>query len=174
MFPRHLSPEYRFAGRPVGSSVSITMPETRPLPRLAVRAIILHDGRLLLVNAWKGRDHLWCAPGGGVEIHSSLHDNLRREVYEETGLSVDVGLPCLVNEFHDPGSAFHQIDIYFRCTISGGDPSGPWTDPEGIVSMRRWISRDEMSGLLVKPDSLAAVAWGETGIFYDPLEPLVR
>ena len=145
------------------------------LPRLAVRAIILRDDRLLLVNAWKGRTHLWCAPGGGVEIHASLPDNLRREVWEETGLTVSVGAPCLVNEFHDPASPFHQIDIYFRCTLTGGDPDGPWTDPEGIVTHRRWVSRAKMATLTVKPDSLAAVAWGDPGApGYDPLEPILR
>ena len=144
-------------------------------PRLAVRAIILRDDRLLLVNAWKGRTHLWCAPGGGVELHASLPDNLRREVWEETGLAIAVGAPCLVNEFHDPGGPFHQIDIYFRCILTGGDPDGRWTDPEGVVSHRRWVSRPEMSALTVKPDSLAAVAWGDPDApGYDPLEPILR
>lgn len=143
-------------------------------PRLAVRAIILRDDRLLIVNAWKGRTHLWCAPGGGVERHASLPDNLVREVVEETGLTVAVGTPCLVNEFHDPGGTFHQVDIYFRCTVLTGDPDGPWDDPEGVVSHRRWVSRAELARLKVKPDSLAAVAWGDADApGYDPLEPIV-
>lgn len=145
-----------------------------PFPRLAVRAVLVHRGRLLLVNAWKGRDHLWCAPGGGVERHASLHDNLRREMQEETGLDVTVGDPCLVNEFHEPETGFHQVDIYFRCALSGGDPHGPWTDPDGIVSLRRWVTAAEMANLRVKPDSLAAVAFGNVGPLYDPLERLVR
>ena len=34
-------------------------------PRLAARALILHEDRLLLVNAYpKARLSLWCAPGG--------------------------------------------------------------------------------------------------------------
>lgn len=148
---------------------------SRSPPRLAVRAILLQNDRLLLVNAWKGRDHLWCAPGGGVEPHASLPDNLRREVMEEAGLTVAVGPPCLVNEFHDPDGTFHQVDIYFRCTLVAGDPHGDWTDPEGVVSYRRWVTRSEMAALTVKPDSLAAVAWGdEVGISYDPLEPILR
>ncbi len=151
------------------------MAVTRAHPRLAVRAIILRDNRLLIVNAWKGRDHLWCAPGGGVELHASLHDNLQREVHEETGLTVKVGLPCLINEFHDPASSFHQVDLYFRCTITAGDPDGNWTDPEGIVSHRRWVTRADMRRLRVKPDSLAAVAWNDADApGYDPLEPLIR
>ena len=144
-------------------------------PRIAVRAVILDQDRLLLVNAWKGRTHLWCAPGGGVEPHSSLPDNLQREVMEETGLTVRVGAPCLVNEFHDPHGEFHQVDIYFRCTVTAGDPYGAWTDPEGIVTHRRWVTRTEMAGLRVKPDSLGAVAWADANaISYDPLERIQR
>lgn len=144
-------------------------------PRLAVRGIVMREGRLLLVNAWKGKDHIWCAPGGGVEPHSSLPDNLAREIHEETGLTVRVGAPCLVNEFHDPDHDFHQVDVYFRCTLIAGDPEADWTDPEGIVSMRRWVTRAEMAALTVKPDSLAAVAWKDPGApAYDPLEPILR
>ncbi len=143
-------------------------------PRLAVRGIVLHRGRLLLVNAYPGQQSdLWCAPGGGVEIGQSLPDNLRREIHEETGLTVTVGDPALVNEFHDPARGFHQTDIYFRCTIAAGDPLADWADPEGIVNRRRLVTRDELAGLRVKPDSLADVAWGAGGILYDPLELIV-
>lgn len=146
-----------------------------PSPRVAVRAVILRDDRLLLVNAWKGRTHLWTCPGGGVEVHRSLPENLAREVMEETGIEVAVGEPCLVNEFHDPEGPFHQVDIYFRCQILSGNPQVDWTDPEGIVSHRIWVTREEMSRVRVKPDSLAAAAWGgSAAILYDPLEPIVR
>jgi 8-oxo-dGTP pyrophosphatase MutT (NUDIX family) len=147
---------------------------TRPI-RIATRAIILKDNKLLLVNAWKGRSHLWCAPGGGAEPHASLPENLMREVMEETGLSVTVGPVCLINEFHDPKGPFHQVDIYFRCAITAGAITDTWQDPEGIVTRRRWVTRDALAKLHCKPDSLAAVAWdGAPGITYDALEPIVR
>ncbi|MCO4848192.1 MAG: NUDIX domain-containing protein [Yoonia sp.] len=146
----------------------------RPI-RLATRAIIVHENQLLLVNAWKDRSDLWCAPGGGAEPHSSLPDNLAREVMEETGLTISVGDVCLINEFHDPNGSFHQTDIYFRCTITDGEISDTWVDPEGIVTRRKWATRAEIGGLQIKPDSLASVAWNETGaISYDLLEPIVR
>lgn len=146
----------------------------QPCPRLAVRAIILREDRLLLVNAYGGGlSDLWCAPGGGVERGASLPDNLAREVFEETGLTIRVGAPCLVNEFHDPAGSFHQVDIYFRCSVIGGALSDGWRDPDGIVTERRFVTRDEMAGLRFKPDSLPHVAWGR-GIGYDPLEPIVR
>lgn len=148
----------------------------QPCPRLAARAVVLSDDRLLLVNAYPGdRSALWCAPGGGAERGRSLPDNLVREVREETGLIVEVGAPILVNEFHDPEGAFHQVDIYFRCSIVAGSLNPTWRDPDGVVSRRRFFAREEMSAILYKPDSLPEVAWNAPdAITYDPLEPILR
>lgn len=145
----------------------------RPI-RLAVRALILHRDRLLLVNAWGGGvSDLWCAPGGGVEPHASLTDNLMREVHEETGLQIAVGLPAMVNEFHDPKRGFHQVDVYFHATITAGTLDETWRDPEGIVTERRFFARGELAGIRYKPDTLAQAAW-DGGIVYDPLELLIK
>ena len=143
-------------------------------PRLAARALIVHEDRLLLVNAYPaGRSDLWCAPGGGVEVGTSLHDNLMREVHEETGLTIVVGAPALVNEFHDPASGFHQVDLFFRCTITGGLLDAAWKDPARVVTERRFFARAELAAIRFKPDSLPRAAW-DGGIIYDPLERLIR
>lgn len=144
-------------------------------PRLAVRAVILREGRLLIVNAYPGaQSDLWCAPGGGAERGASLPENLAREVFEETGLAIAVGAPCLVNEFHDPASGFHQVDVYFRARITGR-AKVTLADPEGVVNRHRWVTEAELRRLRFKPDSLPGVAWGPEGaVLYDALEPIVR
>lgn len=135
----------------------------------------MQDNRLLLVNAYAGRNDLWCAPGGGADPHQSLPENLAREIHEETGLTVQVGAPCLVNEFHDPAGDFHQVDIFFRCTILDGTVDDSWQDPEHIVTKRRWVTRDEMAKLTVRPKTLAAVAWRDADApTYEPLETILR
>lgn len=146
------------------------------MPRLAARALILCDRRLLLVNAYPGEvSDLWCAPGGGVEAGRSLPDNLIREVHEETGLTIRVGPLALVNEFHDPASGFHQVDLYFRCDVAAGSVTAGWRDPEKVVTERRFFSRGDMAAIRFKPDSLPEVAFAAPGIaFYDPLEVIVR
>ena len=148
---------------------------TRP-PRLAVRAVIVEDGRLLLVNAWPdGKSDLLCAPGGGVEPHSSLPDNLRREVLEETGLQISVGPVCLINEFHDAARGFHQVEIFFRARIEAGQVRADWRDPADVVTTRLWVPHSEIGARRVKPGSLVDVAFAQTGaVSYDPLEPVVR
>ena len=118
-------------------------------PRLATRALILHQDRLLLVNAYPGgRSDLWAAPGGGVNSGTSLPENLAREVHEETGLTVAVGAPALINEFHDPKTGFHQVEIFFRCALAAGRLDPAW---------RGSVCRGWKSFLL-----MAGVAAGET------------
>lgn len=148
---------------------------SRPV-RVAVRGLLLHENRLLVVNAWPGnQSDLLCAPGGGVEPHASLEDNLRREIMEETGLDVTVGEQVLVNEFHAPDRDFHQVDIYFRVEAASTEIDPDWKDPEGVVVTRRFVTRQELERLFYKPDCLPAVAWGDTDApTYDPIELSVR
>ncbi len=142
--------------------------------RLAVRALILHEDRLLLVNAYADKtSDIWCAPGGGVEPHSSLPDNLMREVHEETGLSIAVGAPVMVNEFHSPERNFHQVEVFFRAEITDGVLDDTWRDPEAVVTKRRFFARDELSGIRARPAGLAEAAW-DGSVLYDALEPMLR
>lgn len=143
--------------------------------RIAVRALIVMDDRLLVVNAYPaGGRELWCAPGGGAEPHMALPENLAREVHEETGLGIAVGALRLVNEFHDPHGAFHQIDLFFRCEVTSGEISPAWRDPEGVVTERRLVSRAELAALPHRPRCLAKAAWEDGPPIYDPLEPILR
>lgn len=146
-------------------------------PRLAVRALIQNQDRLLLVNAYRGaRLGLWCAPGGGCEAGQSLPQNLMREVHEETGLAIAVGPLALVNEFHDPATGFHQVELFFRCSLTEGELDPAWADPEGVVTERRFFNRDELDSGTVrfKPDGLPDAAWGSKAASYDPLEVILK
>lgn len=127
------------------------------------------------MNAYPGhRSDLWAAPGGGAEPGRSLPDNLRREVHEECGLTVAVGPLALVNEFHDPKTGFHQVDLFFRCTITAGTLDPDWVDPAQIVHTCRFFSPAELAGIRLKPDSLPRIAFApDAPVHYDPLEEIV-
>ena len=143
-------------------------------PRLAVRAAILRDDRLLVVNAYPGQQSaLWALPGGGVEPGQSLSENLLREVHEETGLAIAVGAVILVNEFHDPASGFHQVELIHRATLLG-HADLVLDDPEGVVNRARWVTRAELAKLHHRPRLLARAVWGQHAAWYDPLEEIVR
>ena len=135
------------------------MPATAP--RLAVRAVIVEAERLLLVNAFPGQENgLWCAPGGGAEAHASLHDNLVREVHEETGLSIEIGRLLAVCEFNDRPSDFHQVEMFLAARVTAGQIAPEWCDPDGVVTQRRWFTPSELESAWFKPDILPGLAFG--------------
>lgn len=58
-------------------------------PILAVSAAIMRDGKVLAVRrARKPAINLYTMPGGVVEVGETLHEAVKREVREETGLDI--------------------------------------------------------------------------------------
>jgi 8-oxo-dGTP diphosphatase len=99
------------------------------IQRVATKAVIADEtGRLLLLREAKtyadgtniGKYHF---PGGRLEPGEVYQDGLRREVMEETGLSIEIGKPLYVGEWHpNIRGVVHQIvAIFFVCTSLGRD-----------------------------------------------------
>lgn len=84
-----------------------------------VSGLVVRDGKVLLIRRRNEpfRDH-WSLPGGGVEPGEHLRDAVRREVFEETGLHVDVGNIAGYREGLEP---FHYVVIAFHCVETGGE-----------------------------------------------------
>ncbi len=56
---------------------------------IGVRALVIRGDDVLLIRHRAGKKP-WSIPGGGVERHERLSEAIRREVYEEAGLPVQV------------------------------------------------------------------------------------
>jgi len=74
--------------------------------RLACRAIILKDNKLLCVQQkhdlkvsepWP--DDVWCLPGGKLEDQEDLITCLQREIFEELGVAPQVGRLLYIQQF---------------------------------------------------------------------------
>jgi ADP-ribose pyrophosphatase len=63
-------------------------------PQVAVGAIVIKDGRVLLVKRSQPPSKgLWAIPGGRVELGETLKEAAEREIIEETGLTIRAGDP---------------------------------------------------------------------------------
>src|SRR5579859_1351192 len=82
--------------------------------RVAVSALIFENGHVLLAHR---RDiDWWNLPGGGMESGETVDEALRREVYEETGLEVEI--EQLVGVYSKPQK--QEVVLAFRCRVIGG------------------------------------------------------
>jgi ADP-ribose pyrophosphatase YjhB (NUDIX family) len=108
-----------------------------PRHSVSVAGVIVDDhDRALLIQ--RRDNHRWEPPGGVLEPGETIHDGLRREVREETGL--DVEPITLTGVYKNMTRAI--VALVFRCTITGGDLT---TNEE--VSAFRWATADDLTDL---------------------------
>lgn len=114
-------------------------------PQIAVGAIVVRDGKLLMVQrANEPGAGLWSLPGGRVEHGEYLAAALRREVAEETGLEVEVH--DLVGILEVVGDPHYVILDYFAEATGDRDPV-----PADDVSDARWVPLEEVPSLPCTP-----------------------
>ena len=114
-------------------------------PIVGVGAVILHENQVLIIQ--RGQEPLkgeWSLPGGALELGETLEQGIRREVLEETGLSVE---PLQVVEVfdrivHDEAGAvrFHYVLVDFLCSVTGGTLCCA-----SDAAAARWINREELN-----------------------------
>ncbi|MFP5223988.1 MAG: NUDIX hydrolase [Actinomycetota bacterium] len=135
-------------------------------PVVAVGAIIRHADEILLVlrdrEPAKGT---WSLPGGKVRAGETLSDACRREVREETGLTVEVGAVAGVVERmarkRDGSIDHHFLIIDLWATVANTTVPTPGDD----AADARWFKVDALASehltpglldFLIAQDALAA------------------
>lgn len=87
--------------------------------RVAVRGVIVHDGKLLALRQKQYKDRAtvdandyWCTPGGGVDEGEALLPALERELVEELGIKPHIGQLLYVQQFiHND---IEQMEFFFE------------------------------------------------------------
>lgn len=128
---------------------------TRPI--VGVGAIVIDDGRVLLVK--RGQPPLageWSLPGGGVEVGETLVAAVQREVFEETGLIVDVGpIVEVLDRIHQDADGrveFHYVLIDYLCTSVGGS-----LHPASDAADARWVESGDLPAFHLQTMTLEVV-----------------
>jgi ADP-ribose pyrophosphatase YjhB (NUDIX family) len=116
-------------------------------PYLAVSAAIIRDGKVLVARRARGPAlGVWTMPGGVVEAGETLVEALKREIMEETGMTIEpVALAghreVLVRE--DGGRlSRHFVILCFASRWIAGEPT-----LNDELDDARWLRPSELAGL---------------------------
>ena len=111
----------------------MTASDTRhpPVPRVAVGALVIKAGAVLLVKRGKApSEGKWAIPGGSVELGETLQQAAEREIFEETGIRIRAVEPVYTFDFIERNRygriRFHYVIIdlaaeYLSGKIKPGD-----------------------------------------------------
>ena len=99
-------------------------PPANSLVPAASVVVVDDDGRILLQR--RTDNNQWALPGGAMELGESIADCARREVHEETGLTVELlGIVGIYSDprhvfAYDDGEVRQEFSICFRARPTGG------------------------------------------------------
>ena len=106
---------------------------------IAVKGLIIHDDKALIIKRRPDDVHqasAWDIPGGRLDEGEDPFSGLKRELLEETGLSVSVKEPLAVNHFtRDDGQVITMIILLCACkndkvSLSEEHTDSLWLPPE--------------------------------------------
>ncbi|GED33086.1 NUDIX domain-containing protein [Brevibacillus centrosporus] len=114
--------------------------------RMRVTVVVEHQGQILLIREKSGGAVGYSLPGGNIEFLEALPDATRREVWEETGLKVEMDRLLWVDERIDrAGDGKHTIGIAVLAKVVGnetapipGGVEGEQIEWAGWVSLTDW------------------------------------
>ena len=145
---------------PVGPAPEAPLSPART-PRLGVKALIIHDGHVLM-NHVVGPEG-YTPPGGGQEHGEDQVSALIRECREEIGARIEVHQVACVFEvltdrgFRDgaPMPLFHQVNVAYWCGLAEGEEPGIGSDPDPGQVGSAWLPLERLADYEVRPVELA-------------------
>lgn len=106
-----------------------------PKHSVSVAGIVIDSDDRILVIRRRDNNH-WEMPGGVLELEESFEEGVRREIAEETGMSVHVERLTGVYKNITRGI----VSLVFRCR-PGGQPIHPTDEAREV----RWMTRAEVA-----------------------------
>lgn len=125
--------------------------------KVALKAIIYKNDKILVLKRSCEEDvyaELWDIPGGKIEYGEKTTDGIKREVFEETGLDVEIEFrPWSLWSFMTPAKERQTVGITLLAKYLGGEVKLSSEHTE-----YKWIDPAEFADMSADPSLKAEIA----------------
>jgi len=108
------------------------------------------DGKLLIAVIFRNRYKDWSWPKGKVDSEESIPQAAVREIREETGLKVKLGIPLGVQEYKLPNGSDKEV-YYWAAKVTDKALKNSKFKPDEEVEKIEWKEPHELRKLLTYP-----------------------
>lgn len=108
------------------------------LGKVAQKAIIVKDNKILLTRNPKDND-IWELPGGRLHVDEAPDEGLRRELFEELGVDVEIHSVSYVEQFNQASDGSLHLLIAYRARLA--DESRPFVCAPDEVAETQWVDQ---------------------------------
>ncbi|MFD9702389.1 NUDIX domain-containing protein [Lentzea sp. NPDC059081] len=117
--------------------------------QFAQKAVVIRGGALLMVRKSTEDPHnpnRWELPGGRMKPYESIDDHLRREIWEEVGLTVVPGRPLSIWSWTmtAAGGAVTVVAVARACEVLDGTITGDNRDVDDFLAESEWVPLDSV------------------------------
>ena len=122
-----------------------------------VAAILVHDGRLLIMKSSDAP--YWYIPGGRVHLQEAAEAAILRELQEELGIAPRLVRPLwMVQNFYNEDvnrEDYHELGLYFLVDAADTDLLARgeefYAEEEGKANIFRWTPFEDLKDLYLYP-----------------------
>ena len=126
--------------------------EKRLKVRNSAKAVIIRDGKILVIIKQDQEGPYAVLPGGGQNWGETLPEALIRECQEEIGADVKVRKLLFIREYRSSQHEFsrinpdiHQVEFYFKCKLPKDYEPSRGTHPDTGQLEVRWVDLDKLA-----------------------------
>jgi 8-oxo-dGTP diphosphatase len=122
--------------------------------KVATKAIIVKDGKILLVRDHRNPD-LWELPGGRINVGESITTALEREIMEELGVAINVEAVVYSEQLIHTGDGTPHFFIICKVTLA--DEKQTFNVPSEELAEIKWVDRNNIGELKIYGDQLRGI-----------------
>lgn len=118
--------------------------------KIAQKAIIVKEGKALLLRDPRENRVIWEIPGGRMNIDEEPREAVAREIMEELGVAISVGEVVYMGQFIHESEGKRAFVIVYEASLV--DETAEFVLSDAEVCEIAWVSKDELTHFELFPE----------------------